>query len=95
MIRIAYLAALKVIGHDSQAGNREFAFFNTQLGYYAACLLVANMFNSIAGLMGLPALIQQGIKQGAFHPFRRFRPLTKHNLQIPYVMSKVRSLPRA
>jgi len=32
------------------AGSKEYAFFHTQSGHYAACLLAGNLFTSSAGL---------------------------------------------
>jgi len=43
---------------------REWIFFNTQLGYYAGCLLIANMFSGIAGLIGLVWTANKGITEG-------------------------------
>ncbi|KAK7454478.1 hypothetical protein VKT23_011234 [Stygiomarasmius scandens] len=57
-IRVISLAGLKLLGH-----NVSPSFFNTQLGYYAACLLIANMVNGVAGLMGLPWLVHKGITE--------------------------------
>ncbi|THV02835.1 hypothetical protein K435DRAFT_716494 [Dendrothele bispora CBS 962.96] len=57
-IRVLSLAGLKLLGHDVSP-----SFFNTQLGYYAACLLVANLINGVAGLMGLPWLVRKGITE--------------------------------
>ncbi|KAK7044221.1 hypothetical protein VNI00_007943 [Paramarasmius palmivorus] len=62
IIRGIWLAVLRLCGR-SISQYRDYIFFNTQLGYYAACLLIANSFNSVAGLMGLPFLIQRGISE--------------------------------
>ncbi|KIK62516.1 hypothetical protein GYMLUDRAFT_72736 [Collybiopsis luxurians FD-317 M1] len=59
-LRVSWLGVLRLLG-ESVAQS----FFNTQLGYYAACLLIANMINGIAGLMGLPFLIHHGITDNA------------------------------
>ncbi|KAF5367164.1 hypothetical protein D9758_004004 [Tetrapyrgos nigripes] len=59
-IRVLCLAGLRLLGHDVAP-----SFFNTQLGYYAACLLIANMINGVAGLMGLPWLAHKGITENA------------------------------
>ncbi|KAF5392381.1 hypothetical protein D9757_001500 [Collybiopsis confluens] len=59
-LRVSWLGILRLLGEDVAQ-----SFFNTQLGYYAACLLVANMINGVAGLMGLPFLINRGITDTA------------------------------
>jgi hypothetical protein len=41
-------------------------FFNTVLGNYAACLLISNIINSIAGVMGLKQLMSGGIQEGSY-----------------------------
>ncbi|KAF8072018.1 hypothetical protein FPV67DRAFT_913986 [Lyophyllum atratum] len=43
---------------------REYIFFNTQLGHYAACLLIANTFVGIAGLIGIRWTAEKGITEG-------------------------------
>jgi len=43
---------------------REYIFFNTQLGHYAACLLIANAFIDVAGLIGIRWTIDNGITEG-------------------------------
>lgn len=62
IFRVVWLAGLRLFGRDISQ-YRDYVFFNTQLGYYAACLLLANMVNSVAGLMGLPFLIHRGITE--------------------------------
>ncbi|KAK0469916.1 uncharacterized protein EV420DRAFT_1257051, partial [Desarmillaria tabescens] len=64
IIRLAWLCILRVTRRKNITQSREYVFFNTQLGYYAACLLIANMFNSAAGLMGLPFLLARRITEG-------------------------------
>ncbi|KAF8656842.1 hypothetical protein AX16_002390 [Volvariella volvacea WC 439] len=51
--------------HISQSGAQpqEYAFFRTQLGTYAACLLLANTINSSAGLINIKWLADQGITE--------------------------------
>lgn len=63
VIRVFWLLVHRLCGHNI-SHYRDYLFFSTQLGYYAACLLVANTFNSVAGLMGLPFLIKRGIEEG-------------------------------
>jgi hypothetical protein len=43
---------------------REYVFFNTQLGQYAACLIIAMIFNAIAGILGLRWTLNRGITEG-------------------------------
>jgi len=64
-LRILWLAVIRAVRPD-EAESKEYIFFHSQLGYYAACLLIGNMFNSIAGLMGLPALVRGGIFQDGY-----------------------------
>ncbi|PPQ98759.1 hypothetical protein CVT24_003456 [Panaeolus cyanescens] len=62
-IRIIYLAIQMAFG-ENRAQPQEYVFFNTQLGQYAACLLVAMIFNTAAGVIGFPWLFQRGITEG-------------------------------
>ncbi|KAJ4469797.1 hypothetical protein C8R41DRAFT_924989 [Lentinula lateritia] len=59
-LRVSWLGILRVLGE-----NVALTLFNTQLGYYAACLLIANMINGIAGLLGLPFLVNRAITDNA------------------------------
>ncbi|KAJ3516138.1 hypothetical protein NLJ89_g1317 [Agrocybe chaxingu] len=43
---------------------QEYVFFDTQLGQYAACLIIAMMFNTIAGIIGMPWLFMRGVTEG-------------------------------
>lgn len=63
---IAWIAALGVLRKmkGSTASSSTCLFFNTQLGNYCACLLVAMMINSAAGMLGVPWLISRGITVG-------------------------------
>ncbi|KAL0060829.1 hypothetical protein AAF712_004988 [Marasmius tenuissimus] len=63
VLRVFYLLFRRLCGHNI-SHYRDYLFFSTQLGYYAACLLIANTINSVAGLMGLPFLIRHGIDEG-------------------------------
>ncbi|KAF8907347.1 hypothetical protein CPB84DRAFT_1844044 [Gymnopilus junonius] len=45
---------------------RECVFFNTQLGHYAACLIIALVFNAIAGILGLRWTVEHGITEGKY-----------------------------
>lgn len=64
-LRIVYLAVLNVM-HRDIGESKEYVFFRTQIGYYAACLLLANMFNSISGLLGLRTLVEGGTFQDGY-----------------------------
>ncbi|KAJ3783166.1 hypothetical protein GGU10DRAFT_361634 [Lentinula aff. detonsa] len=59
-LRVSWLWILRLLGE-----NVAQTLFNTQLGYYAACLLIANMINGIAGLLGLPFLVNHAITDNA------------------------------
>jgi hypothetical protein len=45
-------------------GSKEHAFFNTQLGQYAACLLVGNLFTGAAGILVGNWIARGGIGEG-------------------------------
>jgi len=62
-LRISWLA-VRHFWIKSATQSQESVFFHTQLGQYAACLIVAMMFNTIAGIIGLPWLIRRGITPG-------------------------------
>jgi len=59
-VRVIWLA---IRPRSGAAKPREYVFFHSQLGQYAACLLVANFFCAIAGLITLKWNIQGGINQ--------------------------------
>jgi hypothetical protein len=59
VLRIAWLAIHK--DSEKSRGSHEYVFFNTQLGRYAACLIIATMFNAVSGIIGLQWYVQQGI----------------------------------
>jgi len=61
-VRVLWLAIRHRLS-DTHA-TPEYVFFNTQLGHYATCLLVANLFSEVSGLIGFRWLIQQGITEG-------------------------------
>ncbi|KAF5359541.1 hypothetical protein D9756_003319 [Leucocoprinus leucothites] len=63
-LRVIWLAIRKLWRSD-ELESQEYIFFRTQLGNYAACLLLGNMMNSAAGLMGLPWLVEKGITDGS------------------------------
>lgn len=44
--------------------GEDCVFFNTQLGQYVACLLIAMMFSTSAGIIGMAWAAQRGITQG-------------------------------
>ncbi|RDB26384.1 hypothetical protein Hypma_006851 [Hypsizygus marmoreus] len=62
-VRIVWLAIRQKLS-DNGAEPEEYIFFNTQLGHYAACLLVANMFSGVSGSIGLFWTVERGITQG-------------------------------
>ncbi|KIY66534.1 hypothetical protein CYLTODRAFT_455276 [Cylindrobasidium torrendii FP15055 ss-10] len=62
--RVVWLACLRLYNRNITK-TREYVFFQTQLGYYAACLLMANMSTSTAGLMGLPFLAQRAVVENS------------------------------
>jgi len=64
-IRILYLAVLSV-WNRTVGDSKEYALFRTQIGYYVTCLLLANMFNSISGLLGLRTLAEGGTFQDGY-----------------------------
>jgi hypothetical protein len=43
---------------------QECIFFHTQLGHYAACLIIALMFNAVAGIIGIQWYFHGGIVNG-------------------------------
>lgn len=67
-LRVLWLAIRKLWKVDAFE-SQEYIFFQTQLGNYAACLLVGDMMSSTAGLMGLPWLLQKGITDGKYIHF--------------------------
>ena len=72
-VRVFFLAIRRLLSYRSIVDSKEYAFFSTQLGNYAACLLIANALSSVAGLMGLVSLARGGILQGIYQPcFRMF-----------------------
>lgn len=76
VLRVFWLAVAKLRKFNTIT-SRECIFFHTQLGQYAACLLLGNLMTSIAGLMGLPWLLQKGITDGDVS-----RPTPVHEILI-------------
>jgi len=64
--RVIWLAIARLLSNSSDALSREYVFFNTQLGNYAACLLISNIINGVAGIMGFDQLLGGGIREGTF-----------------------------
>ncbi|KAL0954663.1 hypothetical protein HGRIS_003614 [Hohenbuehelia grisea] len=63
--RIVYLAVVRrFIVSTDDAQPREYVFFHTQLGHYAACLLLGNLCTGIAGLIGFQWLGDKGVTDG-------------------------------
>jgi hypothetical protein len=65
-LRVIFLALRRFFSSSPNADSREYVFFNTVLGNYAACLLISNIINSIAGIMGLKQLLNGGIQEGSY-----------------------------
>lgn len=61
-LRVFWLAVRRCLSSDHP--TPEYVFFNTQLGHYATCLIVANLFIEVSGLIGIRWLIQNGITTG-------------------------------
>ncbi|KAI5892592.1 uncharacterized protein SCHCODRAFT_02701501 [Schizophyllum commune H4-8] len=64
-VRIAWLATRRFLRKDPTL-PKEYAFFRTQLGNYAVCLLVANMCNCVSGLMGIKYTVDSGIDDNSY-----------------------------
>lgn len=64
ILRIAWMALRRCM--QNKAESQECVFFNTQLGRYAACLVLAMVFNSVAGIIGLQWFVSRGITEGLF-----------------------------
>jgi hypothetical protein len=65
-LRAIWLVASPLFQRSSHhAGSKEHAFFHTQLGHYAACLLAGNFFTSAGGVM-VGNLIARGSMEGKF-----------------------------
>ncbi len=95
ILRLAWLCILRVTRRKNITQSREYVFFNTQLGYYAACLLIANMFNSAAGLMGLPFLLARRITEGMIPSSLFIRILTLFCQKAVFAPLKVAAIPRS
>ncbi|TFK72979.1 hypothetical protein BDN72DRAFT_894414 [Pluteus cervinus] len=61
-VRIIWIAVRQFITHN-YTQPQEYVFFHTQLGHYAACLLISNLLSSIAGLITINWVSQRGITQ--------------------------------
>ncbi|KAJ7086107.1 hypothetical protein B0H15DRAFT_845346 [Mycena belliarum] len=64
--RVIWLAVARFLSNSGDAQCREYVFFNTVLGNYAACLLIANMISGGAGILGVQQLLKGGIQEGTF-----------------------------
>ena len=62
-LRVVWPAVRRIFTRKTTV-PQESVFFHTQLGSYAACLLFAMTFNSLAGLIGFPWLLLRGIREG-------------------------------
>lgn len=67
--RVIWLAFRQKFSPGS-AQPKEYIFFNTQLGYYAICLLIGNMFTDVSGLVGWRWTTQRGITEGSLCTFQ-------------------------
>ncbi|KAJ7242799.1 hypothetical protein B0H12DRAFT_1236673 [Mycena haematopus] len=65
-LRVIFLAVRRFFSSLPERDSREYVFFNTVLGNYAVCLLISNIINSIAGIMGLDQLMHRGIQEGPY-----------------------------
>lgn len=64
-VRAAWLAIGVLLNRDnSRAPSREYIFFHTQLGLYAACLLAMNFITAVGGMIGTTWIAQRGISEG-------------------------------
>ncbi|KAH9481673.1 hypothetical protein JR316_0006200 [Psilocybe cubensis] len=61
ILRVFWLAIRR---QNSPIECHECVFFNTQLGQYAACLIIGMVFDAIAGVIGLSWVMEQGITEG-------------------------------
>ncbi|KAI5122547.1 hypothetical protein M0805_005274 [Coniferiporia weirii] len=65
LLRLCFAALRKLAqGLKGRTDSRESLFFQTQLGSYVACLLVANLLSGIAGMFGFTWAGQNGIIPG-------------------------------
>ncbi|KAF8442397.1 hypothetical protein L210DRAFT_3536510 [Boletus edulis BED1] len=65
-LRTIRLAAVVFLQRDDSTSRPpEILFFRTQLGYYAGCLILSNMFLSFAGLIGFSWVSRSGLSQGS------------------------------
>ncbi|KAJ6577385.1 hypothetical protein B0H19DRAFT_910825, partial [Mycena capillaripes] len=65
-LRVIWLALRRFLSGSSDAPPREYVLLNTVLGNYSACLLISNIVNSVAGIMGLKQLLSGGIQEGSY-----------------------------
>ncbi|KIM40010.1 hypothetical protein M413DRAFT_189985 [Hebeloma cylindrosporum] len=63
VLRVSWLAIRRTF-FKSCTDARECVFFHTQLGHYAACLIIALMSNAVAGIIGIQWYFQGGIVDG-------------------------------
>ncbi|PPQ83448.1 hypothetical protein CVT25_007039 [Psilocybe cyanescens] len=60
ILRVFWLAIQR---RKSPIDVHECVFFNTQLGQYAACLIIGMVFDAVAGVIGLRWVMEQGITE--------------------------------
>jgi hypothetical protein len=72
VFRVSWLAIRRTF-FESCTKAQECVFFHTQLGHYAACLIIALMFNAVAGIIGIQWYFHGGIVNGRnLSPFIAF-----------------------
>jgi len=62
-LRVIWLA-IRHFWLKSSGESQESVFFHTQLGQYAACLIISMIFNTFAGIIGIGWLVKGGITEG-------------------------------
>jgi hypothetical protein len=66
-LRAVWLVARPLFKRStSRIGSKEHAFFHTQLGHFAACLLAGNFFTSAAGMMVGHWVASGSMREGEF-----------------------------
>ena len=63
MLRMIWLSVRYKLDRKG-ARPSEYAFFTTHIGCYAACLLIANTFSALGGLLDLRWLIMRAVEDG-------------------------------
>jgi hypothetical protein len=88
--RVIWLACNPIFGRvRKQVPTAEAAFFRTRMGVFAICLLIGNLFVSIAGVIGVSWLVQGKVVQGRHQNSASDPHRLTHLLQDRCVLSKV------